>query len=312
MLDARSDLLTRQREYLLSCQLPSGAFRLGSDRDQINPYFTNLALISLVRLREWEAVRAYMDWYVEHLNTDGYINDFRLVDGKELDTGTADSEDSYHATFFSLVAEWTRSTSDCSWLAANQDVLAYLLQGIARLQQADGLTWAKHSFRVKYLMDNCEVAKGLDDAHDLFTVLGNAMLAQEASVRAAACKAGISRMYSRLRRSYAMYDRSHPRWRKWYPDVTSQAFPIVYSLCEPKVASLLYERITKAFPRFDAFETGDTYPWMVMGVCARMMGDERRVRNMLHAATDLYIYGSRQPYWLIHEAGRFVELMLGE
>ncbi|MDN4092285.1 hypothetical protein QYF48_05540 [Brevibacillus agri] len=161
-------------------------------------------------------------------------------------------------------------------------------------------------------MDNCEVAKGLDDAHYLFASLGNALLAQEASVRAAACKAGIAGMYSRLRRSYAMYDRSHPGWRKWYPDVTSQAFPIVYSLCEPTVPSMLYERITKAFPRFDAFVTGDTYPWMVMGVCARMMGDEQRVRNMLTVATDLYIYGPRQPYWLIHEAGRFVELLLGE
>ncbi|MBY0053774.1 hypothetical protein P4U99_18025 [Brevibacillus agri] len=312
MYDARSDLLAHQRDYLLSCQLPGGAFLLGPGRDQINPYFTNLALIALVRLQEWEAVRAYMDWYVQHLNADGYINDFRLDRGQELDTGAADSEDSYHATFFSVVAEWTRSTGDCSWLAANQDVLAYLLQGIARLQQTDGLTWAKHSFRVKYLMDNCEVAKGLDDAHYLFASLGNALLAQEASVRAAACKAGIAGMYSRLRRSYAMYDRSHPGWRKWYPDVTSQAFPIVYSLCEPTVPSMLYERITKAFPRFDAFVTGDTYPWMVMGVCARMMGDEQRVRNMLTVATDLYIYGPRQPYWLIHEAGRFVELLLGE
>ncbi|KZE51481.1 hypothetical protein AV540_00465 [Brevibacillus parabrevis] len=313
MLDEpRSALLAHQRDYLLSCQLPSGAFRLGPERDQINPYFTNLALLSLVRLQEWEAVRRYLDWYLQHLNKNGYINDFRLDSGQEIDTAAADSEDSYHATYFSLVMEWVESCGDDSWLYANQEQLAYLFRGIARLQQKDGLTWAKHSFRVKYLMDNCEVAKGLDDASYLFALQGKEPLAREASVRAVACKRGIASMYSRLRRSFAMYDRSHPGWRKWYPDVTSQAFPIVYGLCEPDIGAMLYQRMTKAFPRFDTFDTGDMYPWMVMGVCARMLGDEQRVRTMLDTATTLYIHGPRLPYWLIHEAGRFIELLLDD
>jgi hypothetical protein len=303
-------LVENQKAYLLSCQLPSGAFRLAPRRDQINPYFTNLALISLVRLGEGEAVRKHVDWYLHHVNERGYVNDYRLDGEREVDTGNADSEDSYHATLFSLLVEWLQLTGDTDWLRQRRDELAVLVQAVGRLQQKDGLTWAKHSYRVKYLMDNCEVAVGLEDAATLFAALGDDELSREARCRAEACRRGIAAMYSPARAAYAMYDRTYPAWRKWYPDVTSQAFPIVYGLAGPDAAYGLYERITAAFPHYDSFQTGDLYPWMVMGECARRMGDVRRVERMLQTAADLYIRGPRRPYWLIHETGRFLELML--
>lgn len=304
------EMVQQQKQYLLSCQLPSGAFRMGPKRDQINPYFTNLALLSLIRLNETEAVLRHLDWYLRNLNTSGYINDFRLNQGIEIDTSTNDSEDSYHTTYFSLLAEWIRVTGQLDWLYTNESKLVSLLQAVARLQQKDGLTWAKHTYRVKYLMDNCEVAKGLADASYLFALIGNSDAAEEAASRARACSSGVSGMYSSLRKSYAMYDHKHPGWRKWYPDVTSQAFPIVYHLTDPTTASMLYERITSAFPHFDTFQTGDLYPWMTMGVCAQIMGDTNRVNTMLVTATDLYIHGPRYPYWLIQDAGRYIELLL--
>jgi hypothetical protein len=305
-----NEIVVAQKAYLLSCMLPSGTFRLGPKRNQINPYFTNLALVSLVRLKEWELVQRHVDWYLHHINENGYINDFELQETVEVDTGKADSEDSYHATLFSLIAEMIRATGEVDWIAPRQAELAYLLQAIARLQQKDGLTWAKHSYRVKYLMDNCEVAKGFQDASYLFTMFGDDSLSQEASRRAQACLSGIQSMYSRLRQSYAMYDHHYPGWRKWYPDVTSQAFPIVYGFASPDKAELLYQKIIASFPRFDTFQTGDFYPWMVMGECARLMGDTDRVETMISTAENLYIRGPRHPYWLIHESGRFVELML--
>ncbi|MGG4461690.1 hypothetical protein ABEX29_25625 [Brevibacillus porteri] len=304
------EMALNQTSFLLSCQLPSGTFRLSPKRDQINPYFTNLGIISLIRMKELEAVRGHLDWYLRNLNADGYINDFRLEQGREIDTGTNDSEDSYHTTYFSLLAEWIRATGRMDWLHANHAKLLSLLQAVARLQQKDGLTWAKHSYRVKYLMDNCEVAKGLADASYLFSLIGNVEAAEEAAARAKSCELGINGMYSRIRKSYAMYDRTYPGWRKWYPDVTSQAFPIVYSLTDANTASLLYQRITAAFPQFDTFQTGDLYPWMTMGVCAQLMGDKTRVKTMLVTATDLYIHGPRYPYWLIQDAGRYIELLL--
>lgn len=305
-----TDMLANQKEYLLSCQLPSGTFRLGPKSDQINPYFANLALVSLVRLGEWKAVQRHVDWYLHHLNEDGYVNDFRLVAGTEIDTGKADSEDSYHATLFSLLAEMVRASGELNWLSPSRQVLWDLVQGIVALQQKDGLTWAKRSYRVKYLMDNCEVAKGLEDAAYLFFMLGDDRQAKEATRLARFCRSGIQSLYSQRRQSYAMYDNRYPGWRKWYPDVTSQAFPIVYGLAGPEETQLLYGQITSAFPHFATFQTGDLYPWMVMGECARLTGDWKRVETMLATAIQLYIQGPRLPYWLIHEAGRFIELLL--
>ena len=306
----KTALIEHEKTFLLSCWLPSGTFRLAPMREQINPYFTNLALLALIPLNEWEPIQSHIEWYFQHLNHDGFVNDYRLEGQTEIDTGTADSEDSYHATLFSLVAEWIRATGKTNWLATRHAELVTLLQGIGSLQQKDGLTWAKHSYRVKYLMDNCEVMRGLEDAAFLFSCLGDNRNANEAQLRANACKMGILKMYSRLRKSYAMYGSTHPGWRKWYPDVTSQAFPIIYEVADPAIAHMLYQRITTAFPHFDTFQTGDLYPWMAMGECARLMGDHERVNRMLRGATDLYIYGTRQPYWLIHESGRFLQLLL--
>lgn len=304
------NLVESQRKYLLDCQLPSGTFRLGPQRAHINPYFTNLALIPLVMLGELESVKSHVTWYLQHLNEHGYVNDYRLDEGKEVDTGTADSEDSYHATLFSLLAEAVRHTEEIEWIAEWKSRLSTVFRALVRLQQKDGLTWAKDSYRVKYLMDNCEVLQGLEDAAFLFDALGDEGISREAQQRADACREGIASMYSQWRGTYAVYDRTYPGWRKWYPDVTSQAFPIVYGLASSEVSTHLYDNIKKAFPHFDAFQTGDFYPWMLMGECARVMNDDERVERMLRTAADLYIYGPRRPYWLIHEAGRFLQLVL--
>ncbi|QRG65357.1 hypothetical protein JNE38_17165 [Brevibacillus choshinensis] len=310
MVLAMNEMVENQRAYLLSCWLPSGTFRLAPKNNQINPYFTNLALIALVRLKEWEAVRSHIEWYLHHVNADGYVNDYRLDGTLEVDTGKADSEDSYHTTLFSLLAEFVREGGETDWIVPHKDELVVLMQAVGKLQQKDGLTWAKRSYRVKYLMDNCEVARGFEDAAYLFAMLGDDASAEEARKRAAACRAGIHSMYSGMRKSYAVYDSRYPGWRKWYPDVTSQAFPILYQMTRPDEDAMLYEKITQAFPHFDTFQTGDLYPWMSMGECARLMGDWRRVDSMLNTANELYIFGPRSQYWLIHESGRYVELSL--
>ncbi|MEJ8546060.1 hypothetical protein [Brevibacillus borstelensis] len=299
-----------QKQYILDCRLPCGTFRLGPERNQVNPYFTNLALIPMIGLGELKIVQEHIDWYLQNRNENGYVNDF-VIRGELLeDTGAADSEDSYHATLFSLLAEWVRYAEDIVWLKDREQECLELLEGIGRLQQNDGLTWAKGSYRVKYLMDNCEVAKGLEDAAFLFSLLGNKTACKEAELRAEACRQGIGRMYSPLRKSFAVYGRIFPSWRKWYPDATSQAFPIVYGIASAEIARLLYSRITRSFPQFERFQTGDPYPWMTMGVCALRMGDLARVNRMLATAQAMYVEGPRRPYWLIHEAGRFMELAM--
>lgn len=306
-------LIDNQKAYLLRCQLPSGTFRLAPKSERINPYFTNLAIIALVRLGEIAPVKQHVAWYLKHLNESGYVNDFRLLGEQEVDSGSADSEDSYHATLFSLLAETVRRTEAFDWVAAFHPHLVQMTNALLALQQKDGLTWAKRSYRVKYLMDNCEVWRGLEDVSFLFSLLGDVKMATLTKERAAQCQLGLRAMYSSKLQRYAVSDGTYGDWRKWYPDATSQAFPIVYQLCTDNnpAARHIYQQITTHFPNFDHFQTGDLYPWMVMGECARLMKDTERVSNLLHTAESLYIYGPRQPYWLIHEAGWFIQLSLG-
>lgn len=303
-------MLEKQKNYLLRCQLPSGTFRLAPQSNLINPYFTNLALVSLVRLGEYAAVIRHIDWYLAHLSGRGYVNDHRLDGEIETDTGKADSEDSYHATLFSLLAEIVRSSNQTEWVEAKRDKLFTILQALLQLQQRDGLTWAKMSYRVKYLMDNCEVLKGLEDAAYLFDQVGNREAADLAKERADRCRAGLAAMYDRSRKCFAVYDQVFPKWNKWYPDATSQAFPLLYRLlpANDPIAVHLYAQITSHFPYFETFQTGDLYPWMAMGECALLMGDTERAERMRQAAEQVYIYGPRQKYWLIHEAAAYIRL----
>ncbi|MGD8191180.1 hypothetical protein ACQCN2_14470 [Brevibacillus ginsengisoli] len=304
--------IDHQHVYLLQCQLPSGTFRLSPTSDRINPYFTNLGLLALIELGDYEPVKQHLNWYMNHLSSDGYVNDYRLIKGQEINTKSADSEDSYHATFFSLLLAYIQLTEEIEWLQSVRDTLLRIYYALVELQQKDGLTWAKHSYKVKYLMDNCEVYQGLVDASELFAILGETHIAEEAQARAKASQTGIQGMYNPSKRTFAMYDSTYPVWSKWYPDATSQMFPIVYHLIAPdsKEATYLYQQLTTHFPRFDEFETGDPYPWMFIGLAAAQMNDWERVRRMLNQAWEQYIQGPKKPYWLLHESGRYIQLAL--
>ncbi|MET3288690.1 UNVERIFIED_CONTAM: hypothetical protein ABID98_001260 [Brevibacillus sp. OAP136] len=304
-----------QIDYILSCQLPTGTFRLGSLDARINPYFTNLALLPLVELGECDCAKQQLDWYVGHLNADSYVNDYVWQNGKEVDTGKADSEDSYPATFFLLALAYVDATDDFEWAYETREKLYRILDGLIALQQQDGLTWAKRSWKVKYLMDNCEVVQGLYAAEKLFEAIDENRGALQARQAAERCAVGINSMYSEKKDAYAVYDRHFPNWRKWYPDATSQAFPVLSGMLDPDsdIALSLYQRLIEHFPRFEWFETGDLYPWMSMGEWACVMGDAKRAAEMTIAAERLYIHGPRYPYWLIQDAAGYIRIktMLG-
>ena len=302
--------ISNQHAYLLQCQLPSGTFRLSPASDLINPYFTNVGLLALVELGDCEPVKKHLNWYLQHLSSEGYVNDYRLIHNTETDSRSADSEDSYHATFFSLILAYIRQSEDTMWLHSIRDSLIRVYYALVDLQRKDGLTWAKRSYKVKYLMDNCEVYQGLVDAAAIFTILGEIDIAKQAQVRAFACMIGIQGLYRPSSQTYAIYDSTYPVWSKWYLDATSQFFPIVYQIITPDSvqAGYLYRKLTTHYPRFDEFETGDSYPWMFMGLAAAQMNDWVRVRRMLDHAWRRYIQGPKKAYWLLHESGRYIQL----
>jgi hypothetical protein len=129
------------------------------------PYYSNLAAIGVVRTGNpvyYAKVKAWMQWYVAHLNyPDKWglsctVYDYSVSGTTETPTNDADSTDSYAATFVSLAwAYW--QTGDAT--AQNYiKTLKYQLDCIGgvmvQTQQRNGLTWAKPNYQVQYLMDN--------------------------------------------------------------------------------------------------------------------------------------------------------------
>lgn len=308
----KNQRIRKQQAFIHQCQLRSGTFRLSPTSEVINPYFTNLGLLALTELGDCQPVKGHLLWYLQHISPSGYVNDHRYCYPTEMDTGAADSEDSYHATFFTLLHEYIKQSDEVTWLLSIHDQLTSILRSLLKLQCPDGLTWAKHSYKVKYLMDNCEVYQGLIDASHLFRIIGDRKHASLAEKCARNCKVGVANTYATSKEAFAIYDTTYPTWTKWYPDVTSQAFPIVYQISDTpsNTAISLYNKMINHYPHFECFETGDHFPWMFMGLCSHAMGDRERVKKMILTAENVYIHGSKQSYWLLHEAGRYVQLVL--
>lgn len=158
-------------DCILSCTYPDGAINMSSELERvwISPYFANLASWGLLRayavtrdVRYLRASRAWLRWYASHLAEDGTVNDYsggRFPDYQ--DTGDYDSADAYAATF--IYAAWLDGA-----VSGEQTLVKELLPAVQRamtaiesLKQEDGLTWAKTSYRAKYLADNIEVRLGV-------------------------------------------------------------------------------------------------------------------------------------------------------
>ncbi len=144
---------------------------------QIEPYFANIAAIGMTKdPNRMPQVVGWMKWYINHLNWPdkwglyGTMYDYTVSHGIETPTQTADSTDSYAATFLTLA--WN------AWQSGDANARSYIL-GLSyqldviggvliQTQQSDGLTWAKPDYEIKYLMDNCEAYRGLRDLASLY------------------------------------------------------------------------------------------------------------------------------------------------
>ena len=91
-------------------------------------------------------------------------------------TQSYDSSDSYAATFLTLVRAYYDTTGDAAFLRGIEADLRLVAGAIySTMDPRDGLTYAKADYRIKYLMDNAEVYRGLLDwAYLLREVYGDA------------------------------------------------------------------------------------------------------------------------------------------
>jgi hypothetical protein len=302
--------------------LPSGAIMYSTQR--INPYFANIAATGMVKdPKRYVQVQQWMQWYVNHLNWPdqwglyGTTYDYNIVNGQEVSEGDADSTDSYAATFLTLAWNYYRTGDP----AAQEYVrsLSYQLDSIGGVilatTQSDGLTWAKPNYEMKYLMDNCEVFRGLDDLAQLYGAMGDTARQQKYAAAAAANKQGLLGMW--MNGKWAVYkdwygNNIGPNMATWYPDASAQVFPVLYQVIDgsDSRAQQAYDYLNQAWPGWPqlSFMQQDAFPWVMVAAGASQMGDTARVATYMQNMEAKYVTQGFPWTWYNMENGWFMRM----
>lgn len=299
-----------ETKWLSTLQLENGAIPMTYSANgnlTMNPYFADFAALALLDDAEKYAdnVRAYMDWHFNHLNTakedfnglDGTIYDYVITmkDGKiesevistPENADSYDTTDSYAATFLTVLDKYLSKTGDSTYIIDNaEDIKRITNVMFATLQ--NGLTYAKHNHRVKYLMDNCEVYEGAIAATNLFgeIVKGGKTeytdMHDNCSKLITTVKTNINtRLWNFVGEYYRPGITAYIRiptkifsWNTYYPQATSQLFPIICGVIEPDTqrARNLYEKFSETY-HWEAFEYPDAFYWGANVQAAAIMND---------------------------------------
>jgi len=319
----QSDLTATAQWVRANSVAPSGAILYGSSA--INPYYSNLAAMGLTHdPASYATVQRWMQWYVSHLNsTDVWglsatTYDYDYKNGAETSRANADSTDSYAATFLSLAWAFyqTGDPAAQSYVKSIATQLEAIAGVLIKTQQSDGLTWSKPDYQIKYLMDNCEAYRGLRDIALLFQqALGDSSKASYYNAAADLMLQGIQGLYTNG--TWAKYKDSSgrltgPDMSKWYPDATSQLFPVLMNVLPATDSRSVqaYNNLNNAWPGWPSmsYNGQDPFPWVLVGDAAILMGDAARVTTYMQSIESKYVNNGFPWTWYSAEAGWFMRL----
>ncbi len=269
-------VIQQQADWILQAQLPDGAIAAWPDKPVLRliaPYGANMAAAGLARATQVtgdpsyaEHAWQYLDWYASVEDpTTGYVTDYTVQNGTTpVSNGNIDSTDAYAGTF--LTAAWdtyyvTRDQGELQRLAGG---IAGALHAIESTQQPDGLTWAKPSWQVAYLMDNAQALAGLEGNAALESALGNTALAEEAAGCAAEMRQGIADLWDPTTQAYDWAEQANgwrhaTDWSNFYPDAMEQAFAVLWGAVTGQRASLLMQQVVTDHPDWDQPTADDNF-----------------------------------------------------
>ena len=269
------------------------------------PYFSNLALTAVLDAapspRAHRMAERWVAWWLAHPGPRGVpVEHWVAGDGAEtacparLDAAPAvdrcdavDATDSAAATFLDLVRAYHASGGAPGPLAAWRGEVRAQGRVLLALQDADGLTWARDDYRVKYLMDNAETVRGLRALaaleREAYRDPARARRADAAADRAAAGVASMrdpaTGLYAWARHPGGAQDA--PDMGRWYADAVAQVWPLLFDAAPGRDAVAGYRRFDRAYDgaaRADWTAAADPsgFDWPAVGVAAVRAGDRGR------------------------------------
>jgi hypothetical protein len=164
--------------YILAAQQRDGAILVTPTQGRIVPYFANYAAFGLIAAHQLglnanalPATQRWIRWYANHMDEQGYVHDYTGFYPLYKDSGDMDSTDAYAGTYLALIWRYYQVTGDMEFLRSLEKPVRQAVAAMISTMNADHLTWAKPTYKVKYLMDNLEVWFGLVAAANIAAVL---------------------------------------------------------------------------------------------------------------------------------------------
>jgi len=318
LIETLQNDMADQLAWIKNCQLlvpghkADGAIRNYNDQGWVVPYFANFAAIALLEEpHAYDRVERYLNWYLTNLEDNGTIKNYHYDTELNAKKTTPDSEDAYAGTYLSLVAAFCKKTRNMQWPQSNLPALKKIAGWLLKLTDHDGLTFVMTGSAVKYLMDNCEVYRGLSDFAWLLNELGDPEAAFFES-RAKAVALGVERQLWNRRKKYYHPSKTGWWWRpcvnlkKFYPDATCQLFPALYGIiaADSDRGTNLYELFNRYHPNWLEIKPPE-FPWTILGYCAALQGDYQRAYDKLRYVRREYI-DAKSGNWFCAEAAFFV------
>jgi hypothetical protein len=218
----------------------------------MRPYLANYAALGLAQATQATgdtkfvtAAWQWLTWYQRHEGASGYVFDYdRDSSGTLVSTRDMDSTDAYAGTFLTAVQAAYAVSGDIKAVRSLRAAVAAAVQAIYSTQQPSGLTWAKPSWPVAYLMDQAETYAGLRSAVVLLRILGDSAGATRADRAAARLRAGVDHLWNPSTSSYDWAEhadgaRVPTDWHNLYPDGLQQVWAVAYGLVSPARAVAL-------------------------------------------------------------------------
>jgi hypothetical protein len=342
-------IIGSEARWLAGLQLPNGAIPMTGGKNgtvTVNPYFADLAALGLLEggAEYLPAVKKYTEWHFTHLNTvrtdrnglDGTIYDYsvRLTDGRISGEEPVvmngkkhyDSADSYAAAFLSVLSAYYEKSEDTAYIRSRYADINRIIAVIFAVLR-EGLTIAAPDYPVKYLYDNAEVYRGLDDAVRLFenalteTMSGAAVVTEQLKNVRDTIKLKLEHDMYRPEGGYyepaLAVDGSSAftfSWNNFYPSAVAQLSLISSGVLPPE--SRRAKQLYAAFNRYYAvgqpekdwpgMDIPDSFYWAAIAHTAALMGDFTRLKTYLDNYRRLAADERRYPLYCA-EAGHVIQ-----
>lgn len=204
----------------------------------VAPYFADHVALALLAGHNYKKnaddlarVGRWIEWRLKRQEKGGFWYDYAGTKAKYSSNNKVDAHDSSAALFMLLLGRYQRVGGEITdeMIAAAKASL----RCIENVTDADGLTWAKPDYKVKYLMDNIEVYAGLKAGEAFFSKAQDALASKDCGRRAAAIGKLLPGYYSAKEKSRFAWA-LHPNgtfdggMEKLYPHGLAQLFGVAF------------------------------------------------------------------------------------